>query len=62
MHHIRKPSAASETFITTLAVLFFILIAVLFQVLDREKSVLQNDLSKETKASGEVMARTPVCF
>src|SRR6188472_3229880 len=38
MNHTRKPSAASETFITTLAVLFFIGVALLFQFLDSRKN------------------------
>jgi hypothetical protein len=51
MNQIRKPSAASESFITALAVLFFISLALLFQFLDRKKS---GEL-KNTKAEVPVL-------
>jgi len=43
----RKPSAASESFITALAVLFFISLALLFQFLDRKKSGVNDNVKTE---------------
>jgi hypothetical protein len=53
MHHVRKPSAASESFITALAILFFIVLALLFQFLDRRKKEHANVEKIEQKSAGE---------
>ena len=50
VNHVRKPSAASETFITTLAVLFFVGLALLFQYLDSQKSSSNHKANVETSS------------
>jgi hypothetical protein len=59
MHHTRKPSAASESFITALAVLFFISLAFLFQYLDRNKSsAMENPNDKASSVQTEIPEHT----
>ena len=54
---IRKPSAASESFITALAILFFASLAILFLWLDNKKRP-----EKQTQISNHSANEKPVAF
>ena len=51
LNHVRKPSAASESFITALALIFFIGLAILFQFLDSRKNSRIKSATVESKST-----------
>jgi len=55
---IRKPSAASESFITALAALFFIFLGILFLWLDNRKTAGDNVQKIETSRQNHISLHT----